>query len=529
MVQRGAVALVAIAVIVIPAAAAPPSDGDGRAVARGDQPNSGPDSPPPNFVVIMTDDQTASTSRAKFMPRTRKLLAAQGTTFKNFVVTTPLCCPSRAGFYTGQYAHNNGDVFLNRPGYKSLDREHTVLPVWLRDASYRTALVGKFMHGYPPEGESRAAPAPGYTDWYGILSNNYYGYRISENGEVDRRGHRPADYATNVINDHAVGLIRDYAEQPDPFFIHVSHIAPHSDEEPGLSCSHAAIPAPRDRGRFSDLRFPNPPSFGEPDASDKPSFIRRLARLTNREALNLKRKYRCRASSLRQVDRGVRRIVETLERTGELDETAIIFTGDNGYFLGEHRLRRGKGLPYEEAIRQPLMIRLPSRFRDGPRVRRVTEVTANIDLAPTLLDLAGTTPCDADEDCRTLDGRSLIPLLEGGGGSFADRGVLIEYRSPRGSGRRKDEGGSCEYAAIRTADALYVEHTFVFDRDAGGCVRTKEVEHYDLLLDRFQLDNLSPPSTLATRREQERLAARLDRLRGCSGTRDGTAEKPNCE
>lgn len=514
-----AATVVGLLTLVVPGLAVPVSGGaGGNGGADGDGTGSG--EPPPNLIVVMTDDQSASTMRQKLMPRTHELLVRSGTTFTNFVVTTPVCCPSRASFYTGQYTHNNR-VLRNNPGYESLLRNDNVLSTWLQEAGYRTALVGKFMHGYadaiapdPP-----STPAPGFTDWYGLLSNNYYRYRVSDNGETDRFGGRPNDYATTVINRHSVELIRAFAEQPEPFFIHISHVAPHSDRAPGRNCDHAAIPAPRDIGRYRSLKFPERPSFSEPDVSDKPSFIRRLRELNFDEALNLKRKYRCRAGSLSEVDRGVRAILRTLERTGELDETVIALTGDNGYFLGEHRLRRGKGLPYEEAIVQPLVMRVPKRYRsEAPRVKEVRDVVANIDLAPTLLDLARAEPCIDEGDCRTLDGRSLMPLLEGRGASFERRGVLIEYGAPRGSGRRKDEGGTCLYDAIRTRRALYAVHRQVFDRDLDMCVDTKEVEHYDLRSDRHQLDNLFPPESSAIEQEQARLESRLDVLRGCAGT-----------
>jgi N-acetylglucosamine-6-sulfatase len=526
-VPRRALAAVAAALL------APVVSGLAAAVAADDKRGpSGAAEPPPNFVVIMTDDQAASTMSRKFMPRTDELLVGPGTVFENFVVTTPVCCPSRASFYTGQYVHNN-KVFRNHPGYRELLAKDNTLPTWLQNAGYRTALVGKFMHGYADAEEtpSPATPAPGFTDWYGLLSNNYYRYRVSDDGEIVRHGGRPNDYATTVINERSVELIREFADGEDPFFLHVSHVAPHSDRAKGRGCDHAALPAPRDFDRVREIRFPNRLSVGEHDVSDKPSFIRRLRRLTFDEALNLKRKYRCRAASLYEVDRGVRAIVRALERTGELDSTVIALTGDNGYFLGEHRLRRGKGLAYEEAIRQPLVMRVPPRYRGGlPRPRTVSEVAANIDLAPTLLELAGAEPCIAAGDCRTLDGHSLMPLLKGRGASFERRGVLIEYGSPKGIGPRKDEGGTCHYDAIRTREALYAVHKSIFDRRLGVCVDTKEVEHYDLDADPLELENLFPPDSPAIEEEQAELESRLDVLHGCAGTReDGAPESPNCE
>ena len=500
----------------------------GGARARG---QTEPGAESPNIVVVMTDDQSASTLSKKLMPWTYDLLVEPGTVFRDFIVTTPICCPSRATFYTGQYAHNNG-VFQNKPGYVGLNEKENVLPVWLREAGYRTALVGKFMHGYSDAVDPAATPAPGYTDWYALLYNSYYGYVVSDDGRPTRFGQDPQDYATSVINDRAVKLIREFAEDDDPFFIHVAHIAPHSHNTKGSICDDSAEPAPRDIGRYTRAIFPDPPppSFNEADVLDKPSFIDRLRSLMPSDINELKRKYRCRAASLRQVDRGVNAIIRALDKTGELATTVVIMTGDNGYFVGEHRLRRGKGLPYEESIVQPLVMRVPSRYlADGPVVQRVPEVVASVDLAPTLLELAGAEPCTADGACRKLDGRSLVPLLEGESAGFGRRGVLVEYRARRGSGGRKAEGGACEYGAIRTEEALYARYTRIAN-DAGACVTDLEVEHYDLQDDPFELDNLFPGATPELEQQEDELRARLSVLQLCNGTRqDGAPGSPDCE
>jgi len=284
--QRGRTATVALAcalfVLVIVSLA------DGGTQARG---QAEPRPPSPNIVVVMTDDQSASTLSEKLMPRTFDLLVEPGTVFRDFVVTTPICCPSRATFYTGQYAHNNG-VFQNKPGYAGLNEKENVLPVWLREAGYRTALVGKFMHGYEDWADPASTPAPGYDDWFGLQINSYYQYIVSDNGRPIRYGRDPQDYATSVINDHAVKVIREFARHDDPFFIHVAHVAPHSHHTKGSICDDSAQPAPRDIGRYSRAIFPDPPppSFNEADVLDKPPFIDRLRPLTPGDITELKRK-----------------------------------------------------------------------------------------------------------------------------------------------------------------------------------------------------------------------------------------------
>jgi N-acetylglucosamine-6-sulfatase len=487
--------------------------------------------PQPNIVVVMTDDQTLSSFTAETMPRTFDSIVEAGTSFENFAVTTPLCCPSRAGFYTGQYGHNS-EVLANNPGYAQLEDRRNVLPVWLRGAGYRTAFVGKFMHGYEDVVADPVQPAPGFREWYGLqIPNRYYRYDYSENGERKHRGRDPEDYLTSFINRKAVKLVETYAPARKPLFLNVAHLAPHSAKAPSSACHRSAIPAPADEGRYANEPLPLPPSFDEADVSDKPTFIQRLAVLGPEEIVELTRRHRCRLASLREVDRGIKQLVRAFEREDELGRTVFVVTGDNGYFLGEHRLRRGKGLPYEESIRQPLAIRVPGTYLGGLSAAPATaEPVANVDLAPTLLELAGAEPCRPNGDCRTLDGRSLIPLIDGTGPWPSDRGILIEYESPfRGSGR-KGEGGSCEYAAIRPPGELYGEHTEIFEPELNRCVPAREVEHYDLDADPYQLDNLFPPFGQALAERQAALAARLDSLRRCSGRPvDQVPGAPPCE
>jgi arylsulfatase A-like enzyme len=175
-------------------------------------------------------------------------------------------------------------------------------------------------------------------------------------------------------------------------------------------------------------------------------------------------------------------------------------------------------------------MRVPSRYlaTDAP-VQRVPEVVSNIDLAPTLLDLADASPCLEEGGCRALDGRSLVPLLEGETAGFGARGVLIEYRAPRGSGGRRSQGGACEYTAIRTEEAMYARYSKI-ENDAGVCVTDLEVEHYDLASDPFELENLFPGATPELEQQQGELRARLSVLERCNGThQDGAPGSPDCE
>jgi len=363
----------------------------------------------PNIVVIETDDQTLAMLNERTMPNVMRLFGKRGTTFTDFV-NEPLCCPSRAGLITGQYPHNNG-VLSNDPGYDLLDAKDNTLPVWLRRAGYRTGLVGKFLNHYARFAGTQ--PAPGFDYWFSLLRVRYFNTPVSINGRRRRlggtRGHA---YLTNALRRRAIGFARRSADR-EPFFLWLAELAPHLGGGPHPpECPDAgAIPAPRDAGTLADEPLPSPPSFDEADVSDKPSFIADLPLLSAEQKQTMTGRYRCALESLPAVDRGVARLAQALRARGELRRTVLIFTSDNGYLYGEHRMSR-KANPYEEAIHLPLMIRIPRYLLGGATPPSTIGLpVAGIDLAPTILDLAEAEPCRLKDDCRVVDGRSLLPLL----------------------------------------------------------------------------------------------------------------------
>jgi N-acetylglucosamine-6-sulfatase len=478
----------------------------------------------PNIVLIQADDQTASQFTPRVMPWTSSLLANHGTTFTNYVATTPLCCPSRASLLTGQYAHNNG-VWNNNVdgGYPALIDKANVLPVWLQEAGYRTIHVGKFLHAYGAAVSEPGEVAPGWDDWQTLVpaDGGYYDYELSANGRIVHMGTGDDDYATRVITRKAVGAVRRYAPRAHPFYLQVDQRAPHGagNNRPGR-CRRISNPEPdpTDMGKFSNAVLPKPPSFDEADTRDKPEFIRELPRLTYEARGNIREHWSCALASLVGVDRSVASIFNAVKRAGELHRTAFIYISDNGHFFGEHRLPTGKIFPYEEALLQPLVIRLPRKYRDG--VRRVESSgrpVANIDLAPTILDLAGGTPCPARGPCRTMDGRSVMPLLSRSGHWPRHRNLLTEFRDP---GHR--HFASCEFAGIRTTRGIYIEHYSVASQSDQRCQPTFQVERYNLADDPYELRNLcygGLPGSCPAGAYQKRLERRLQRLRTCAGIR----------
>lgn len=465
-------------------------------------------SPRPNIVVVLTDDQTVADMRA--LPKTRALVGRRGTTFADAFASYPLCCPARATLLTGQYAHNHG-VLGNLPplgGYGALRGLANTLPVWLRRAGYTTAHVGKYLNGY-----GRDVPAdvpPGWDEWYGTIDPSTYlmwGYRMNENGTVrtygDSRVEDPALYQTDVVRDRAVDVIRRRAPGRRPLFLSVGFLAPHSEGGRELGTEGSTIrPAPRHRGRFADARLPRGAAFDEADVTDKPPFFAKaFARLGEDGTRLAEISHRSRLASLLAVDDAVEAIVRALRRAGELDDTLIVFTSDNGFFTGEHRIPFGKYLVYEPSIRVPLLLRGPG-VRAGATSR---ELVVNADIVATIVDAARARPG------RVLDGRSLLPFARDPR-RRTRRPILLETTA-RGPGNDDlDQDGYQPYLAapdippyraIRTRRHVYVEY-------ASG-----DRELYDLARDPAQLHNRARDHRYA--RTRAALARALRPLATCKG------------
>jgi arylsulfatase A-like enzyme len=461
------------------------------------------------------------------MPNLLQLVRPNATTFTDAIVTTPLCCPSRASMLTGQYAHNHGVL---RNDYRQLRDKRNTLPMWLSKAGYRTIHIGKYLNVYRKARGPETRPAPGWDVWQTIQEpNTYYDYVLSVNGRKVRYGSGAHAYLTDVLNRRAARVVRREARRDGPFFLQLDHWAPHDDSRGGGAGPCAgrgdAVSAPRDVGRFADEPLPQPPSFNEADVSDKPSFIRAQSPV---DPARVEQNYRCALESLAAVDRGIAKLHRALRKTNELRRTVIVFVSDNGYFYGEHRLRF-KVDPYEEGLRIPLLVSIPRKLRgEGTGPATASEPVANIDIAPTILALARAAPCRRRRDCRTMDGRSLVPLLRGDRTEWPqDRALAVEYTG------RNTGFSSCSYRGIRVADELLVEHTLIPNFTTGACEPRIEREHYDVGADPFQLDNLYPASAgTATAARQAELSERLANLRLCAGVPGRDAQsgtRPYCE
>ena len=438
----------------------------------------------------MTDDQSVESLRV--MPNVKRLLADEGTTFDGAYVSFSLCCPSRATFLTGQYAHNHG-VLSNRPpdgGYYKLDSSNT-LPVWLERAGYQTVMVGKYLNSYgffnPVE------IPPGWDEWRATIDPsgyNYFGFTINEGGRLLSPGPQEVNYQTDFLTGRATEIIQRRAPQAAPYFLWLAYLAPHANAPEGAPPVSDGrpfglpIPAPRHVGLMAQQPLPTPPSFNEADVSDKPANIRQQAGISEQLASQIQENYQRRLESLLAVDEGVGAIVEAARASGELANTVFVFTSDNGYLLGEHRVPNGKVLPYEPSIRVPLIVRGPG----VPRGLHLGQPTWNGDLTATILELAGAQPG------KPQDGRSLLPLFRDPTADWG-RDVLLESSS--------EAGNLARFTGIHTPWYMYAEY-------ANG-----DRELYDLRKDPYELDSLHNDAAHVAVRDE--LARRLAQLRSCAG------------
>lgn len=482
----------------------------------------------PNVVIVLADDlDQHSLDRMVnlgFMPRLKAAVIAQGTTFSNSFVTTSWCCPSRATLFTGMYSHNHHVLTNSRPlgGVHRFD-DSSSLATWLQQGGYRTGLVGKYLNNYGNDNDP-STPVddvgyvpPGWSDWQGLMDDavdglrafSMYNYTINDNGRLVRYGTAVADYQTDVIARRARQFIDDSERINDakPFFLLVTPTAPHVEEPlPVLSgCSsspwsHAIRPAPRHVGTLpATVQVPRTPSFNEADMSDKPSWLRRLPSMTSLDIGCLSRQYRQRLLALRAIDDLVGTLVDALQRNREWANTVFVFTSDNGFMLGQHRLT-DKVLGYEESIRVPLYIRAPGF---APQVTR--RAALNNDLAPTIAEFAAVTPG------LVVDGRSLLPLLRNPTTSAWRKRFLVEYLGPV---ETDTVPPTAPFGAVRTTDlslATPPNQFYVDWRDGLG-----STEFYDLPNDPWQVSSRHAAPGWADVRET--LAGYLGALRTCRGS-----------
>src|SRR5262245_25744007 len=452
----------------------------------------------PNILVVMTDDMNRAD--LGFMPKTRKLLARRGTSFTNAITSFPLCCPSRATFLTGQYSHNHGVGGNFYPeGWYGMPGRNNTLATWLDGGGYRTDLIGKMLNGYGALDAHGEIP-PGFDKWHGLLdvsAYDYYNFVMNSNGRLRTWGdpdfaRKLVDFANIEVTPPDVKSVADIlakltevmgpppysywgAANPDqyspdvtgritnkllgrekrkgkPFFIWWTPAAPHREDVSTTLMGRKGAdprPAPRYEQLSKSFQLPRPPSFNEADVSDKATDVTsHTPPLTDAQINQLQLDYQGRGGSLRAVDDKVGRMVKTLKHTGQLRNTVIVFTSDNGWMQGEHRIPGDKFLPYEESLGVPLIFRGPG-IAQGRKINR--QVT-NIDIAPTLARLAHV------KLQRLMDGISLAPTLRRLKNP-PKRALAVEAPRPLFEGAIPQNGWDRPYMGVRTQRYTYVVYT----------------------------------------------------------------------
>lgn len=437
------------------------------AVTQGEQSGGGTESRP-NIIVVNTDDQRFDDIRQ--MPKMLSWMRDGGTYFPNGYVPTPSCCPSRATLMSGRYVHNNGQYEQMTLGY---DLSATTQR-YLQDSGYFTGHCGKFLHWVDL---STTAP---YHDKWTYFKGGYNNVWFNLDGTVQKLATNSTvntfTKASQYINDF------DTADDTRPFYLYVAPIAPHGPSTPEPQYENAAV-LPRDRVASHD----------ETDRSDKPAFIRNVTSTYEDNTAS----YEDRIRTLMTVDDQFDAMMRTLEQKGELDNTLVIYTSDNGYLLGEH-LRHSKFLPYQEAVRVPFFVRWPGKVAAGATDYRYI---SHVDISPSLLAAAQTTlPASAP----AMDGQNFI------GNTNPTRAVAYtEYYYDTANAP-----GIPTWSAIATENYHYIEY-YGKSRDRST---VSFREYYDLSADPYEISNLLGDSDTANDPDVATLGATLRQYRDCSGT-----------
>jgi N-acetylglucosamine-6-sulfatase len=405
----------------------------------------------PNILLILTDDQRFD--ELDRMPIVDQELVGKGIDFSNGIVSDPLCCPSRATILTGQYSHTTGIYTnVNTTGGFAHFRDGTTIATALQAQGYRTGLVGKYLNGY--EGQDAKYVPPGWDRWFALTELLYFNFSVSDQGTLTH--YSDGEYQTDVLGQEAVDFIRS-TPAGQPMFLYWAPYAPHGN----------ARPAAKYDGVFRHIPRLRPPSYNEADVSDKPAYIQALPKWDQQTIKAGDRFRRRQYECLLSVDEWLGATLQALADTGRLQNTLIVFMGDNGHPIGEHRLggrgqAQDKASPYEESLRVPYIVRWDAAGWSVPRTD-ADHIAANVDVAETFAAAAGAT-------LPGTEGLSLLPILSDPAAPWRTD-LLIEHAV--------DQRFVPTYCGVRGTGWDYVQYA------------TGEEELYDTASDPYELENLA--------------------------------------
>ncbi|KAK3320357.1 alkaline-phosphatase-like protein [Cercophora scortea] len=481
----------------------------------------------PNIVFILTDDQDVHMNSLDYLPLIKKHLIDQGTTYKRHYCTTAICCPARVSILTGRQAHNTNVTDVSPPhgGYPKFIRQglnDAYLPVWLQEAGYNTYYTGKLFNAHDVQ-NYKAPYAKGWTGSDFLLDPFTYDYLNSTyQRNQDRPVRHEGEYTGDLLAEKAYGFLDDAVKEDEPFFLGIAPVAPHSNvhfdllsgditepiTDPGQIEFEVQfsppIPAKRHEQLFKDVKVPRTPHFN-PDQAQGANWVRKLPKQSQENVDFNDHFYRQRLRALQSVDELVDGVFRRLERYGLLDNTFVIYTTDNGYHIGQHRLQPGKECGFEEDINVPLLIRGPG----VPQGEIADIVTTHIDLAPTILQLAGA-PSRADFDGEAIPLRS-TELAEAA--ETRHEHVAVEFWGMAATEGKLWDGEdriilNNTYKAVRIVSKTY---NFYYSVYCNG-----DHELYDLTTDPYQqrnllhVDEVAPATLLGV--SFEKVVSRLDSL-----------------
>lgn len=444
--------------------------------------------PRPNIILILVDDLRWDDVGYAGHPfvKTPNIdrIAREGLDFRNAFATTPLCSPSRATILTGLYPHTHG--ITDNTDRSAASHKLITFPLLLQRTGYETAFVGKWHMG------NDDTPRPGFDYWACMKGQgSTLDATLNVNGKVEQT----KGYVTDELTRRAVEFVEKSRQKP--FLLYFSHKALHPETiqraDGSLSDPTAShfIPAERHKDLYAGEYVPRRPNALSPPET-QPALLRKLPGLPplGPDTGSSDQTILDRLRMLAAVDESTGALFQALESTGQLDNTVILFTGDHGYYYGEHGLSVERRLAYEEGLRIPLAIRYPALIKDGGAKRDPMVLT--LDLAPTILELGGA-PVPAN-----LQGKSLVPLLRGNGPELRDA-FLIEYYSDTVFPRVKNMG----YQAVRTLNWKYIHYVDLEGMD----------ELYDLNRDPYEMRNsISNPHHAKALEDMHQELARLLRV-----------------